>query len=92
MFTLSWLKDMLERAIKTLAQSFLGILTTNGVDITSLDVKQTASVVLSATVISVLTSVISAGVGSTGTASLTSAIEAAPPPAELSTRGGVEAP
>lgn len=78
MFTLSWLKDATERAVKTLAQSLLGILTTNGTDITSLDVKQTVSIVLSATVISVLTSVLSAGVGGTGTASLTNAVAAVP--------------
>lgn len=78
MFTLTWVKDMGERALKTLCQSLLGILTTNGTDITHLDWRQTLSIVASATVISVLTSVLSAGVGGEGTASLTSAVEAAP--------------
>lgn len=78
MFTLTWLKDAGERAIKTFCQALLGILTTNGTDITHLNWGQTLSIVASATVISVLTSVLSAGVGGEGTASLTSAVEASP--------------
>jgi len=67
-FTLFWLKDAAERALKTCAQSLLATLTLNGVDILHLDWEQALAAVATATAISVLTSVLSAGVGSKGTA------------------------
>ena len=77
MFTLFWLKDAAERALKTCAQSLLATLTLNGVDILHLDWEQALAAVATATAISVLTSVLSAGVGSKGTASLTNAAQPA---------------
>jgi hypothetical protein len=77
MFTLTWLKDAVERAVKTFAQSLLATLTLGGVDVLHLDWGQTLAVGGTAAVISVLTSVVSAGVGNSGTASLTSAVEPA---------------
>lgn len=78
MFTLVWLKDAGERAVKTFAQSVLAILTVGGVDVLHLNWAQTLSVAATATLISVLTSVVSVGVGNSGTASLTNAVEPAP--------------
>ena len=77
MFTLVWLKDAAERALKTFAQSLLATLTLNGVDILHLDWGQALAAAGTATAISVLTSVVSAGVGSKGTASLTNAAQPA---------------
>ena len=78
MFTLVWLKDAAERALKTFAQSLLATLTLNGVDILHLDWGQALAAAGTATAISVLTSVVSAGVGSKGTASLTNAAQPGP--------------
>lgn len=77
MFTLVWLKDATERAVKTFAQSLLGVLTLGGVDVLHLNWGDTFAIAGTATVISVLTSVVSAGVGNSGTASLTKAVEPA---------------
>lgn len=74
MFTSSWLKDAGERFIRTLAQVLLGALTTNGATITSLDWQQTLSIAGTAGLVSLLMSVLAAGVGSTGTASATNAV------------------
>jgi Putative lactococcus lactis phage r1t holin len=76
-FTLVWLKDAAERALKTFAQSLLATLTLNGVDILHLDWGQALAAAATATAISLLTSVVSAGVGSKGTASLTNAAQPA---------------
>lgn len=93
MFSISWLKDALERAIKTFCQSLLGALTISGADVLHMSWGQALSIGATATAISVLTSVLSAGIGSPGTASLTNAVEAAPPaPVEHTTSSGVEAP
>jgi hypothetical protein len=77
MFTLTWLKDAAERALKTAAQSILGILTLGGVDVVHLNWGDTFAIAGTATVISVLTSIVSVGVGNSGTASLTNAVEPA---------------
>ena len=77
MFELAFWKDAAERAVKTCAQSLLATLTLSGVDVLHLDWVQSLSVAGTATVISVLTSVVSAGVGNSGTASLTNAVEPA---------------
>lgn len=77
MFTLTFWKDAFERAVKTFAQSLLATLTLSGVDVVHLDWGQTLSVAATATVISVLTSLLSAGVANTGTASLSKAVEPA---------------
>lgn len=61
MFTLSFWKDAFERAVKTFAQSVVGAGVVLPGDFFSGDVLQVAAV---ASVISVLTSIISSGVGS----------------------------
>lgn len=81
MFTTSWIKDALERAIKTFCQALLAVLTMDGANVVSLDWGQALSLGGTAALVSVLTSVISAGIGSTGTASLTKAV--VPNPANL---------
>lgn len=78
MFSITWLKDAAERAIKSFAQILLSVLTLNGADVLTLDWKQALSLAVTGLLASVLTSVVSAGVGSSGTASLTKAVEAAP--------------
>lgn len=89
-FTISWLKDAAERAIKTFCQSLLAVLTVGGVDILHLNWGQTLSVSLTATAISVLTSVLSSDLGAPGTASLTKAVQAAPAATELTSSAGTE--
>jgi hypothetical protein len=69
-WSLAFLKDAAERALKTFAQSLLAALTLSGVDVLHLDWGQTLSVAGTATAISVLTSIVSVTVGDQGTASL----------------------
>lgn len=59
-----------ERALKTFAQAALAMLTGDGLGVLSVDWGDILSVAALATVASVLTSVASAGVGPTGSASL----------------------
>jgi len=71
MWTPEFWKDAAERALKTAAQVALAIVTaTAGLGVTDIDWATTASVVGLATLASVLTSIISAGVGPTGTPSV----------------------
>lgn len=94
MFSISWLKDAIERAVKTFAQALLGALTVSGADVLHMSWGQALSIGATATAISVLTSVLSAGVGSPGTASVTNAVEAAPAPVavEPTASAGIETP
>lgn len=69
MFTVSFLKDAAERAIKTFAQALLSLLTVGNV-VSTVD-WGTASVISgTAAVISILTSIASSGVPPKGSASL----------------------
>ena len=81
MFTKSFVLDALERAGKTFLQILLVAL---GFDhVTSavhMSVSQALILAGAAAVVSLLTSVVSAGVGSTGTAPLTDAVVANPAP------------
>ncbi len=77
MFTLTWLKDAAERALKSAAQSALLIIGGNQLDVLHADWKVMLGAAGGGFVLSVLTSVISAGVGNSGTASLTNAVEPA---------------
>lgn len=59
MFTKAWLKGTAERAIKTAAQSLLGVLGVGGIGILDVDWQGALSVALAAALASVLTSVAS---------------------------------
>lgn len=72
MFSARFVRDAVERAVKTAAQTAVGLLTADQViGLLDVDWGQGASVVGLATLISLLTSVASARVGKLGTASLT---------------------
>lgn len=86
MFSTTWLKDALERAVKTFCQVLLSILTLDGANVLTLDWGQTFAAAGTAVAVSVLTSVLSAGLANNGTASLTKAVEAAPD--EITNHGG----
>lgn len=64
-----WL-DTLERGIKTGAQTVLGLIGTNVADVTSLDWKEVGIATAFTTGLSVLTSIVSSGIGEPGTASV----------------------
>ena len=78
MFTMVWLKDAGERAIKTFAQTLLAALGVGAVHtgITELPWLPALSISATATVLSVLSSVVSLPIGNQ-TASLTTAVEPA---------------
>lgn len=78
MFTVTWLKDTLERALKTFAQSALATLGLGSVDVLAVNWVGVLSVGAGAAIISVLTSAASEPLGAGGTASLTKAVEPAP--------------
>lgn len=63
-------KDALERAVKTIAQVLLAFLGADVVDVLGVDWGKALGVALGAAVVSLLTSVASAGIGQRGTASL----------------------
>jgi len=73
MFSITWLKDAAERAIKTFAQTLLSLMTL-GTAITDVNWGSALAISGTAVVVSFLTSVLSAGIGNSGTASLTSAV------------------
>lgn len=66
MFTKLFWKDTLERAIKTFAQAFVAVLTASGTGLIDVNWYNALSVAGLATVISVFTSIGSAGVGDEG--------------------------
>jgi hypothetical protein len=70
-FSKVFLADASERALKTVAQVVLALLTVDGADILSLDYGQVASAALTAGVISILTSIVSASARGSESASLT---------------------
>ena len=70
MFTKIFWKDAGERALKTVAQSMVALLTAGSFNLLSVDYKNLLSVSLFAGLTSLLTSVASASVGSTNSASL----------------------
>ena len=70
MFTKTFLLDMGERAAKTFAQALLSILTVAGVTVLTLDWGETLAIAGTATLASILTSVVSSKVTSNDTASL----------------------
>jgi len=73
MFTISWLRDAIERALKSAAQAIvLALGAAEGFDLFAADWQNVASIAAGAAVLSVLTSVISAPFGVKGSASLVS--------------------
>jgi hypothetical protein len=76
LFTLTFWLDALERAIKTAAQTVLGLIGTNVVDATSLDWQEIGVATAFTTGLSILTSIVSSGIGEPGSASL---LNPAPP-------------
>ena len=74
MFTVTWLKDAAERALKSFAGLLLSVLSLDGANVLTLDWGQTLGLGGTAALTSVLFSIVSAGVGSSGTASLTKAV------------------
>lgn len=76
LFTASFWLDALERSIKTAAQTVIGLVTTNVADVTALDWQEVGIATAVTTGLSVLTSIVSAGIGEPGTASV---LDPAPP-------------
>lgn len=76
LFTATFWLDTLERGIKTAAQTVLGLVGTNVVDVTSLDWTEVGIATAFTTGLSVLTSIVSSGIGEPGTASV---LNPAPP-------------
>ena len=66
MWTASYWRAVAERAIKTLAQSLIAVLAVGQTTILTVDWKQAAAVAVTATVLSVLSSLASASIGNTG--------------------------
>lgn len=66
MFTVMFWKATFERAVKTLAQSLIAVLAVGQTTIMSVDWTQAGAVALTATVLSVLTSIVSSGGGNPG--------------------------
>lgn len=76
MFSMSWLRDSLERALKSAAQAIvLALGASQGFDLFSADWQNVAGIAAGAFVLSVLTSVISAPFGVRGSASLVSPVK-----------------
>jgi hypothetical protein len=76
LFTLTFWLDAGERCIKTAAQTVLGLIGTNVVDATSLDWQEIGIAAAFTTGLSILTSIVSSGIGEPGTASV---LNPAPP-------------
>ena len=73
MLTMSWLRDALERALKSAAQAtILALTASQGFNLFSADWQNVAGIATGAAVLSVLTSVISAPLGAKGSASVLS--------------------
>jgi hypothetical protein len=70
MFTKPFLKDMVERAIKTIAQTMVAMLTAGATGLLDVDYVNVLSVAGLAGVVSILTSIGSSTVGNTNSASL----------------------
>jgi hydroxymethylglutaryl-CoA reductase len=70
MFTKQFWLDAGERAIRTVAQSWLGVLTISGTNLLNADLKAIVAAGVTAGIISLLTSVVASGTGSSQSASL----------------------
>lgn len=76
LFTGSFWLDTLERAVKTAAQTVIGLIGTNAADVTGLDWQEIGITTAVTTGLSVLFSIVSSGIGEAGTASV---LNPAPP-------------
>ncbi len=76
LFTATFWLDTLERAVKTAAQTLLALVGVNVTDVASLNWQEMAITTAVSTGLSVLTSIVSSGIGEPGTASL---LNPAPP-------------
>ena len=70
MWSRSFWLDVAERAVKTFAQALVPVLAADGVDLLHVDWPSALGLAGTAAVLSVLTSIASAGIGDPGTASL----------------------
>ena len=86
MFSKVFLLDVTERAIKTFAQVLLSALTMENANVFELSWSQMLKLAVSASVVSVLTSIVSSGLRERGTASLV-VNPPLPPPADKDVRG-----
>lgn len=78
LYSLAFWRDATERALKTAAQSAVIALGGDAFNVWAVDWAGVSGVSLGGAVLSVLTSVASAGIANRGTASLTKAVEPAP--------------
>jgi len=78
MFTAQFWKAAAERAVKTLAQTLIAILAVGQTTVLTVDWTQAAAVAATATLLSLLTSVASAGVGNPGPSLASEEVVAAP--------------
>jgi hypothetical protein len=63
MFAARFWKRTVERAVKSAAQALIGMWTLDGTGVLSADYKLAAGVALGAAVLSILTSIVSSGIG-----------------------------
>lgn len=70
MFTLNFWKDATERAVKTFAQFIVVLGAAGSMNVFEVDWQQTLGLALGGLILSYATSIVSAGVGNKGTASL----------------------
>ncbi|OBB15510.1 hypothetical protein A5731_00285 [Mycolicibacterium conceptionense] len=80
MWSLTFWKDTAERALKSFAQGVILALGGGAVNVLTIDWLTLAGAGGGAALLSVLTSIVSAGVANKGTASMTSAVEPAARP------------
>jgi hypothetical protein len=71
MYTKLFWKDAVERAIRTVAQAWLAVLTVSGTNLLNADLKAMAAVGLTAGVVSVLMSIVASGTSNNNSASFT---------------------
>lgn len=70
MFTLSFWKDATERAVKTFAQFIIVLGAAGSLNVFTVDWEQTLGLALGGLILSYATSIVSAGIGNKGSASL----------------------
>lgn len=63
MFTTSFWKQAAERAVKSAAQGLIGMWTLDGFNVLTVDIRLAAGIAGGAAVLSLLTSIVTAGVG-----------------------------